>query len=235
MEKLRDRIDENKLKQLRDSSFPKPIHAINFVEFKNSRYYSIYGLLFAPFAIFKNVRPIWVGLHESTITGESYADEIVIAQYPSRNILIDMFTGSFYEKINGLREKGVKKLGFSICKKEFGNKIKKKKLLVLQFNHRHADTKAALDLFEKSAGKYCTVEYLAHEYGWLDIFKKTTDTDPVEVSAKNIALLSGDFGSINEWSPELRQDLEQNGFEIVSMQLFRTAGTWELMPWAKKH
>ena len=234
MGKLQDRIDEKKLEQLRNASIPSPIHAVNYVEFKNSRYYRLYGLLLAPYALAKGAKPVWVGLHEANIIGEEKEDEIVVLEYPSHNTLIDIFTSRYYEHINGLREKGVKKLGFSICiPRGEKRKIGGGQHLVVRFNNKKVEGNNILEKFERTAKKYCRIKYLAHEKGFLNIFKKSETTDPLEVFFKNIAILSNDM-TAKEVISKFKEDMGNVGIRMT-MQRFRTLGIYESMPWSQMH
>lgn len=118
MKGLNRRIDRNKLENLRNAQLPEPIHAINYIEFKNARYNRLYGLLLAPYALPKGAKPTGVGLKTEDFVGKSLENEIVIMEYPNHNVLIDIFTSKFYDMINGLRERGIKGLGFAMCKKD---------------------------------------------------------------------------------------------------------------------
>ena len=93
--KMQNRIDHKKLAELRKASIPFPIHAINYIQLRNSRYYRLYGLLLVPYAIPKGVRPVWVGLHEDNILGKENDDEIVILEYPNHDTLIDIFISKY--------------------------------------------------------------------------------------------------------------------------------------------
>jgi hypothetical protein len=231
---MQNRIDHTKLTKLRKASIPSPIHAINYVQLRNSRYYHLYGLLLLPYAILRGVRPVWVGSHNENMLGVENDDEIVILEYPNHNTLLDIFTSYYYESINGLREKGVKKLGFAICEQHSGvKKIGKGTHFVVRFNHGSVDKREILQLFDHIATKHCQIEYLANETGTLDIFKDVQATDPLAVNFKNIGILSNrmeDSGMISEFDTMMRK----NGF-AMTMQRFRTLGIGESLPWSKQH
>jgi hypothetical protein len=58
-----------------------------------------------------------------------------------------------------LRERGVRKLGFAICKKQGGvKKIGKGKHLLVRFNHRSNDEKEIIQLFEDIVETHCKIE-----------------------------------------------------------------------------
>ena len=152
---LNSRIDRNKLEDLRNAPLPEPIHAINYVEFRNVRYYRLYALFLAPYALPKGAKPIWVGLKTEDFVGKSVENEIVILEYPNHKVLIDIFMSKFYEMINGLRERGLKRLGFALCRKERGaKKIGKGNHIIIRFNRENASRKIALRDFEKITKKY---------------------------------------------------------------------------------
>ena len=235
MKGLNRRIDRNKLEVLRSAPLPEPIHAINYIEFQNARYYRLYGLLLAPYALPKGAKPIWVGLKTEDFVGKSVENEIVILEYPNHNVLIDIFTSKFYEMINGLRERGIKRLGFALCKKERGaEKIGKGNHMIIRFNRRNASREIALHDFENITKKYFAIEYIASEYGFLNIFKEVEETDPREVKFKNISIVSGNINNIEE-SIEQYQVEMKNGHYDISIQQFRSLGVAESMPWSKLH
>ena len=233
MKGLNRRIDRNKLANLRNAQLPEPIHAINYVEFRNTRYYRLYGLLLAPYALPKGAKPIWVGLKTEDFVGKSAENEIVILEYPNHNVLIDIFTSTFYEMINGLRERGVKRLGFAMCKKERGaEKIGKGNHIIIRFNRKNASREIALRDFDKITKKYFEIEYVASEYGFLDIFKELEETDPREVEFKNISIVSGNINNIEESMEQYQMEM-MNGHYDISIQQFRSLGVVESMPWSK--
>jgi len=87
-------------------SFFNPCHQLCPVEELEIH---LYGLLLVPYAIPKGARPIWVGSHTDNILGEENDDGIVILEYPNHDTLLDIFTSKYYESINGLREKWVRR------------------------------------------------------------------------------------------------------------------------------
>jgi uncharacterized protein (DUF1330 family) len=232
---LNRRIDRNKLENLRNAPLPEPIHAVNYIEFQNARYYRLYGLLLAPYALPKGAKPIWVGLKTEDFVGKSVENEIVILEYPNHNVLIDIFTSKFYNMINGLRERGIKRLGFAMCKKERGaKKIGKGNHMIIRFNRKNASRGITLRDFDRITKKYFEIEYVASEYGFLDIFKEVEETDPREVEFKNISIVSGNINNIEESMEQYQMDMK-NGHYDISIQQFRSLGVAESMPWSKVH
>ena len=233
MRQLNDRIDKDKLKKLRSASMSSPIHAINFVTFRNARIYRLYGLLLVPYALPKGARPIWAGVHTKDLVGESNEDEIVIVQYPNHNVLIDIFTSTYYERINGIRERGVKELGFSICRKQIGNnKISKGNHFIIRFNKNNNPSEEVLNDFQEITNKYFDIAYLATEQGLMDIFKDVQETDPKEVQFKNIAIVTPNSEKTDKSVVDYETELKNHGYQII-VQQFRTLGIMESMPWAK--
>lgn len=231
---MQNRIDHKKLEELRSAPIPSPIHAVNYVALRNLRYYRLYGLLLVPYAIPKGARPVWVGVHEDNLVGEAHDDEIVILEYPNHRVLLDIFTSPYYEAINGLRERGVRTLGFAICQQHGGvKKIGKGTHCVVRFNHRCDDAQEIRQLFGDIAETYGTIEYLAHETGTLDIFNDHEATDPVAVHFKHLGILSHEMTDAGRRSA-FEATMRARGFEMT-MQRFRTLGITESMPWATPH
>jgi hypothetical protein len=189
--------------------------------------------LLAPYAIAKGAKPIWVGLNKEKNSDVFNYHEIVIARYPNLNTLIDIFTGKYYESINWLRERGVKKLGFSVCESRFGDRSPgKRDHLVVCFNHECKENKEVEELFISETENICKIQYIAREVCNLDIFMEYKNTDPIEMKYKNIGILSNEIFK-NGAKDEFNERMIKRGFKSISRK-FRYLKISESMPWSKR-
>jgi hypothetical protein len=191
-------------------------------------------MLLAPYAILKGARPVWVALGQETLLGSGGYDEIVIIEYPSHHTLLDIFTGRYYEGINGLRERGVRSLGFSIAEQlgvdpvdlSHGPSLDKGSHLVVRFGGAEVDEEV-FDSVAKQAQALGEPEYVAREIGRLDIFSDPSPTDPATVELPNI-LVFPDTMPDSE-TVEAVDVLSQQANVELAVQRFRTLGLAEAL------
>lgn len=186
-------------------------------------------MLLAPYAILKGARPVWAALGQETFLGSEGYDEIVIIEYPSHHTLLDILTGRYYEGINGLRERGIRGLGFSISEQlgvdpvdpSNGPSLGKGSHLVVRLGGSEVGQEV-FDSVARLARAFGEPEYVAREVGRLDIFSDPSPTDPAAVELPNI-LVFPDTMPESE-TVEAVETLSEQAEVELAVQRFRTLG-----------
>lgn len=113
-------------------------------------------------------------------------------------------------------------------------KIGKGNHMRIRFNRKNTSREIAIHAFENITKKYFEVEYVASEYGFLNIFKDVEETDPRELEFKNISIVSGTMNNIEESIEQYQMEMK-NGHYDISIQQVRSLGVADSMPWSKVH
>jgi uncharacterized protein (DUF1330 family) len=234
---FRDRIDPGAVRALLERELPAPIDALNLVFFADERSYRWYGVLLAPTLLPFGARPVWVGVHERSLSGAALADEIVIVRYPNHRLLLRAVTGRYYAWVNRWRERGVRAFAFSLTERVFGDMaLGRGPRLFVHYNERGDGAGAALEAIratlEQGPTRLC---YASRETSPLAIFHTYEPSDPNPAVHKRTAafevadveaLARFTAGGVAERLGEVAADL--------SLQVYRPLSVGEAMPWAAR-
>ena len=234
---LAARIDEQAMEALLNQGVSGPVDALNLVNFADERSYRWYGLLLAPVMLALGARPVWVAVHQQVLLGDKRADEIVIVRYPSHRTVLRIITTPYYAAVNRLRERGVRRLEFSLTTRHYGTGAIERRgaHLVAHFNPRADTGDSAFDsvrsILESDTAR---LVYASREAMPMDIFLRLEPSDPNPTKYKETAIFSlADVQSvIDRCDVGTRRALEgvTNG---ISLQVYRGLSNWEAMPWAR--
>jgi len=232
------RINQEALNQLRRRNLPKPVDALNLVHFADEISYRWYGLLLAPLVLALGGRPVWVGLYEMSLFGDKPADEIVIIRYPNHRTLLKVISSRYYSLVNGLREKGVRHMEFSLTERQTESELSREKgfCLLVHFNNPGDSEYSSLPEVQKVLEPLSMcLKYASRETATLSIFHSLESTDPNPSTYKNTAI----FSFPEPVSPDniLNDDVISNLKAVtkdLSLQIYRPLRYLEAMPWAKR-
>ena len=234
---LAGRIDDQAMQALLHQSASGPVDALNLVDLADERSYRWYGLLLAPVMLSLGARPVWVGVHQRALLGDKQGDEIVIIRYPSHRLVLGIMNTRYYAAVNRIREKGVRRLEFSLTTRQGGTGAIEHGTphLVARFNPRpDADRDPAEGVTSILGSDTVRLVYASRETMALDVFSRLEPSDPNPAKFKETAIFS--FASaragIESVDAETRQALERATSEI-SLQVYRGLTNWEAMPWAR--
>lgn len=232
------RIDREAVRRLKCQPLPDPIDALNLVDLADDTSYRWYGLLLVPLVVALGGRPVWAGVHHSSLYGHKQADEMVIVRYPGHRTLLDIMNSRYYRLVNRLRERGVCRFQFSITYRHAGEKKMKRSglRLVAHFNGKN-------DTEDKTFAKVASIlehgairlVYASREVAPLDIFHSLEPTDPNPVKYKETAIFSiDDVEAVVAHLDETARNALGAATDGVSLQVYRGLGTLEAMPWARR-
>jgi len=102
------RIDFQKVKTLFFQDFPKPLHILNVITFRNKEDYKWYGFFVKPLVKLVGGSLVFTAKFNKSYSGKKLADEIFIVEYPSQKNFFLLALNPYYMLINDFREKGVK-------------------------------------------------------------------------------------------------------------------------------
>jgi uncharacterized protein (DUF1330 family) len=234
---LRERIDYAAMQALIDQDVTGPIDALNLVDFADERSYRWYGLMLGPVMLLRGARPVWVGVHHRALLGDKQGDEIVIVRYPSHRSVLRIMTTRYYSVLNRIRERGVRRLGFSLTTAYLGiGAIKRGGFnLVVQFNASadagHSAVAGIRSILESDAVR---LVYASRETMPLDAFRHLEPSDPNPTRFKEMAIFSfvDEHAVMESVDGQTRRELEKTAGEL-SLQVYRGPTIWEAMPWAR--
>ncbi len=231
------RLNRAALEKLQEDT--GPVDALNLVNFSSVSSYRWYGLLLSPLALLRGGRPLFVAAHWKSLTGGKTFDELVIVRYPGLRTFTGILTGRCYSKLNRLREKGVTYFEFSFTRsfRESSELWKKGFRLIVRFNYGEEAFGNVLDRITNILGKYSVVQlYASRQIGVIPFNGKVKPSDPNPDKKTGTVIFS-----ILEDNPdkfvleeEVITSLETAAADL-SVDVYRSLGVWESMPWVKKY
>lgn len=225
------RLDVLKLEKL--CEYEGPVDALNLVSFSNTVWYRWYGLLLSPLVLLRGGRPIFVGAHERSLTGEETSDELVIIRYPSLRTFIRILTGRYYSLLNRIRIKGVRhfEFSFTVPFRESSELWRKGLRLVIQFNYQEGTFGNTLDKVTNILGKYPLIQlYASGKIGDIPFRGKAGPSDPNPCRYEGMVVFSildnKDFSPGKEVITELKK-----ATKAFSLGVYRSPGIGKFMKW----
>ncbi|MFC1952998.1 hypothetical protein ACFLWR_02585 [Chloroflexota bacterium] len=227
------------MNQLKQKSLPKPVDALNLVYFADEISYRWYELLLAPLVLALGGRPVWVGIHEMSLSGDKQADEIVIIRYPTHSTILRVISSRYYSLVNGLRKKGVRYMEFSLTERQKASELFREKgfsLLVHHNNQGNSESSPLPEIQKTLESLSMRLIYASRETATLSIFNSREPTDPNPSRYKNTAIFT--FPKTLSPGNIINDDLLKNlkaVTESFSLQVYRPLRYLEAMPWAKRN
>ncbi|MBN2077205.1 MAG: hypothetical protein JW762_16790 [Dehalococcoidales bacterium] len=226
------RLDCPKLEKLCEHK--GPVDALNLVSFSSASNYRWYGLLLSPLVLLRGGRPIFVGAYERSLAGGKTCDEFVIIRYPSLRTFVEILTGRCYSLLNKIRAKGVRYFEFSFTSpfRESSELWRKGLRLVIQFNYQEGTFGKVLDKVTNILGKYPVIQlYASKKIGDVPYKGKAGPSDPNPCQYEGMVIFcildNKDFSLGEEVITELKAATKD-----LSVDVYRSLGIWESMPWS---